>query len=311
MKEILKELDIDIGDGSCVAKCAHCKHGMLDQQATAVFTDETVLMYKRLEDYALREQVSLRVAYANPLSALPDQPFYTQADTLSFPFRSFSELLDNKAMVTKKIASYCKDNPNLSVIQLSIHLDSLDQATDLLLDIISLQIDLVGLVGNKQISVGFNNNTCGEDWEKLQTDMTMLSLLYLKWIQKMSKDKIEWTEILVARVAWGISFSARAKLKAISFSCSGRFIDTVSHKKARPALCTLSDFEKNLPLALFPWGVHVDHSTININDHSLKFSYEEFGALLDLAISRKRWLKEICWEAVSERRKHLIPIVST
>ena len=83
----------------------------------------------------------------------------------------------------------------------------------------------------------------------------------------------------------------------------GRFIDAnFTADAVKEVDVALGNEESRLPLALLPWGVHVNHSTMNINDPTLRFSFGEFGDLLYKAEEPGKSLKSVIAGAVHERR---------
>lgn len=298
----MSDLFIDISAGSCVAKCPHCKHGTAEAIDSISYPASLIDTYQRLINYADATRTKVRVSFMDNALRLPSLFFLGDVHTLSLAFDTLTELSDS----TDRIIDICKKIASLSILELHVHKQEVPdtEVEEILNKLITLQMTLLQHFPDVLIAVGINNNTTSELLYKTEIRLLPMFILYQEMVHRAFGPLLNETRIEILRrtpllyLNCEVSFTDR---KAMSFGA--RYIDaTITPDETHRWGYSLHINEAPLVVALFPWGVHLDHSTININDNRLKFSHRDFEKLLVQATCPGMSLKQVCFEAVQGKR---------
>jgi hypothetical protein len=301
----MSDLFIDISAGSCLASCHHCKYGIKEIQGPVSFPDPLINTYQQLLVYANATNAKVRVSFMNNALHLPPLSFLGGVHTLSLAFNNLIELTSSSSAY--EIISICRKIPPLSILELHVNkLEMLDHENEveILKKVIMLQLTLLQQFPNILIHVGMNDNTTNELLSITQNRILPMFILYQEMIRLIDDLLLDETRIEISRRTPLLTLNCEVLFmdgKAISFGA--RYIDaTIVADEARPWGYSLQDNDAPMVIALFPWGVHLDHSTFNINDNRLKFSHRDFIKLLDKVMYSNTPLKKVCLEAVQRKK---------
>lgn len=96
-----------------------------------------------------------------------------------------------------------------------------------------------------------------------------------------------------------ISFDA---IRRFTFTFVTRDIRGGAPSGKRSAIYHGSDGIRSMPIGLLNDHVWIGHSTRNVVDKSVRFSFEEFAAMVDKSIDQQEWLTDVVKARVLERR---------
>lgn len=307
----MASLIIDISDGYCAAGCGHCKYGTSKQEAIASFPQTLTDMYLRLKGYAESTTKKVTLSYTNPLMTLPTPTFVGIVDTMSLTLVGTEDIFHRRVNISEKVLALCGGRLSPANIALHIHPPFSLEPVDLgkfLLAVVSIQYDLRNILPYTNIHVALNNNTFVGDLDQTYIDISLLMVKYVALMRSFRKLTIEFVSTGIEQVHYGLQCQSQVAFKGHSMSLAGRFMAPKAEGESSSKDFSLDEKEPDLTLALFPWGVHIGHTTFNINENVRKFSYDEFGKLLDQAIATKVDLRQVCHEAMSARWQKRIAV---
>lgn len=306
----MNTIHIDVSTGSCVASCGHCKHGRTTPSGITMFSPEIIETYLLVEAYAHRYDKRLRLSYADALNTITETPPFKRFHTLSLGFTDFDDLFAKQEATVDRIEELVQDNPFFDTVGLDIHAsyENLVARKNCALEALETQIKFLKKFPGRTIMVGVNDNTSPANWETVQLHITELSLLYLRLAQSVAGSDVELSDLSVLRRGIYIDFQAEIRFSLGTFILGGRYVDVSYRPEILREREAFPNYDSPPSLAVFPWGVHVDHSTVNINESHLRFSHSDFRNLLAQAESTGADLKRTCLEAASARRKNRVQI---
>lgn len=104
---------------------------------------------------------------------------------------------------------------------------------------------------------------------------------------------------------FGVSSSTDINFEAtrtFSFTFVTRDIRGGAPSSKRSAIYHSSDCIRSMGIGLLNDHVWIGHTTRNVVDKSVRFSFEEFGAMVDKSIDQQEWLTDVIKARVLERR---------
>ncbi len=300
----MREFLVDLSDGSCYAGCGHCRHA---RRRGTGFTEVQIETYRRIEEYCAQHGKTVSLALTNVLHDIPDLSFVSGATSVAFPLHNVKDLLDGKriAATVQRLLVNCGDQLTQVLFHPRYDPGSEQIDDELLILIFQMQVKLSQQLQKKEIHVGLNANALEVLVQEVQMDMLRLGMLYQKIGENMFPE---------ARRTYGVSidstvleFWSQVCIDDSVFGLGGRFINIGTTSRAPEVQESRDDRLSRCCLALFPWGVHLDHSTLNINDLTLKFSHEDFVRILEVASATGQSIQELLYSKVDARRKKSYP----
>lgn len=307
---------IDImSDGSCYEKCTHCKHGGREESATVTTPPAIIDAYQRIEEYLRNRNVPISVSVSNTSNTLTDISFVVAVDKVGLAFSSLSEMVENPEITTEQVVKLLGGNRLRKEVALHTKYNPVvdqDIETISFINLLKLQIMLSAEFPVADICVGVNSNVSGMVPTKVRGEFMINILHYIAVAEKLDESVFRQVNIESTSSHLVLQSEAHLQMGQKTISFGGRFINAEhSLEDIRREEERLREGE-NLYLAMFPWGIHVGHSTLNIHDGTLKFSYPEFLNLLTQADEGHAGLHTLCWEVIDTRRaKKLIPITAS
>ncbi len=299
-------MNIDICAASCTGACSHCVHGRArPAEGTVSFPDTLVATYQRLEDYGRATGLDTRVSLMDPLATLPDASFLKETQVLSLCVSGFAGLIGSPAALIQRVNKIC-ESLRCTYLELQVTPPfELAELTDpdTIGTLITLQRALVRMGPTTSVYIGINQNKSAIPWEDVQQEAwTLLFLLNGAW-RKLDPARKRLEKGDVRRQRGRVDFSHEVWDGDLRMAMGGRFFDPGDDTEGvRDLDAALPKPYSDLSLGLFQWGVHVNHSTLNIGDPTLRFKYGEFGDLLTTAEDSGTPLKFVIFEAVRARR---------
>lgn len=302
-----KRLNIDMCAVACSGACDHCSHGRARPQDGVVsFSESTVAMYKRLEGYASANGYGIRFNLMDRLETLPaeDLSFVQNVRSLSLGVSGFERIFGNRdalVQAVKKVSDQIKSR--ILEFQISPPFDLAEiRRAEPVSKLVSFQHALLKATSTKSVYLGINQNKSLIPWQKIQHEAGVLMLMVSE-IWSMLDEAGDLPVIQqIQRTGKVFHFFHEISIGKRHLALGGRFIDGKCNVNgAKQFDDSFAGKSKRLSLGLFPWGVHADHSTLNINEKTLRFSYREFAELLTKAEETGNPLKSVISEAVRER----------
>ena len=309
-----EEVYIDFGAGSCTAACNHCMFG-LDKKKEIVTTQQFNL-YRLIEAYVEERKAFLSTGLMDPIETFEgDLGFVKRADSIRLStrnvmtyFRGFElgqgvakvkSILGSAATVPESLLFSC--HTEKSPIRF---LNGRDMEA-----IIWLQLELAG-ISDADIVFGFRTNRSEENTEQIFQSMQRAARRYRKAMQRIFPQmQVELSSIKDGGLA---SFCAQAMMGKDSrmLEFGGRFINSKYSQEEVEEVDRRQEEAGLLVLALFPQEVHACHTTMNINDRTLRFSYLEMTEIIQEARVLQVNASILLFKRIKERRERKVLKVS-
>jgi hypothetical protein len=197
---------------------------------------------------------------------------------------------------------------NISTIFLSVHSQKFSDYVydmDMVDRIIKFQfLSLAKAFPGKSTWFGFRINRSSESPHDVEDVLIELGFYYLYQLKQIYQE-LE-THLIVKNDGQMTSLLASGKYKGATVAGIGvRFINSSYTEKEKQKGDEIQRGDA-YGLALFPEGVHAFHTTMNINDRTLRFTFDEFNDLMSEAERTNESLGKVMFRHVDERRSRKV-----
>jgi hypothetical protein len=295
-----EQVAIDFGGGSCVAECDHCGFGLGKKKG--VITDQQMELYRQVEDYAEGRQATLSFGLMDPIEEFKgDLNFLRKSDQIRLSTRDIRTYSSEGGV--ERVAALLGDGKNKAAsLALSVHASAsparfMNART--LWPIIDFQIRIAEICEGS-VEFGYRVNRSPEDPDQVFQSARRMVRRYVKAFTNLVPEMEARTSI--RREGAMVSTWADVSLGTLRFSFGQRFFHSTYPKEDSEADLREQERLGLFVLALFPQEVHACHTTMNINDKTLRFSYPEMAGIIQEARERKVNASTILFDRIRERR---------
>lgn len=300
-QKVREEISLDFGAGSCTAACNHCLFG-LDKKKSAL-TQSQLDLYRAIGAYSKEREAFLTFGLMDPFETFDgDLSFLTDATELRLSTRDPRAYWGDAA--AKIVALMGKSVGVPLMIRLGVHSEgSVARHVNAraLQAIFDLQLD-VGSACEAAMSFSYRANRSDENLDDVYQSMRRAARRYKKLVEKAFPE-LE-TKFLHKKSNSHAYASARAMMEKVEFlSFEMRFISSTYSQKEVQETEEWIEQTGRFVVALFPQEVHANHSTMNINDKTLRFSYPEMSEIVAQAREEKVNATGLLFARIRERRE--------
>lgn len=297
----MKDFLIDIGDGACYAGCDHCRYSAVASKGKMKLSEKQIAAYRAFEDYAHRIGRGIRLAPMNRFHEIEDLSFVLHAESVALSFDSVEQVLLEKDL-KDKIPKLMPNNRELKRLSFQPRFDPVAEVLpeEAILAIFRMQIALIRDLGLAKVILGLNANRTNDHPALVRMKLLEYALMY----QMAAELFLRQGRSSIAIDTFPIQLDVWVDIDSGSWATAltGRFISAQYDVTALRAQEDLDRGSDTCAMAFFPWGVHFNHSTFNINDNALKFGYDEFNEILSEAGETMAPIKDIFFGRVDRRR---------
>jgi hypothetical protein len=231
-------------------------------------------------------------------------------ESVAIPFQSIEDILGQEDLVALVTSTFSGNMGALTQLSLqpkhNPRVEAIDRQS--LLKLFLLQTRLTQKLGIKRVVIGLNANTFDGDIKEARMALLGVTLSYQVIGEAVMPEA--FSSINISTESPLLEVWADVRTQDHEFALGGRFIVKNPTQEDIDRAELTSRNGTTCALALFPWGIHFDHSTFNINDQTLKFSYAEFGDVLDEVVESGEEIKSALFRRVDIRRTNKKKVIA-
>ena len=299
-------LFIEIGNGSCGAGCGHCPHSRQSVPDRWTFSEAQLDMYKRIRAYGSVANIPVNTSLLNDINQEINYSFIDGSLSLSVCV-TLGEIIESKTLLERLELKFGGLNTPFSEIRFQVEFgpDILALSTERMFKLLWFQSLIAEKYKVRAVIVAFNANTYSEKVEDIYIDITTVALKYRSVVISTFERLV--TSSMVSVVTEPSVLRMWAHVEVPTLGCQlilgGRLLEKDHSPDQAKIMEDRSRHDNTCMVSLLPKHVQFNHMTYNINDPSLRFSYDDFGRILTGVQKRQGDLLRTLFRHVDARRK--------